>query len=287
MGRNLEIAEDFLISVKKNGNLPEKKKKRKKDKKFEECDQSRRLGENESHSKEIAKTLECFRGTKEKSKKRKLTEVELSANQIPESNGKHLDTDENKEIKAEQKRRKGNKSSFPGELNLESLEKRDENKRKDEKIREVREEFGVNGVFVTGNNVKDSKYKPLASFAESGLPAEVLNCCKTFSKPSPIQAHAWPFLLDDRDFIGIASTGSGKTLAFGVPALMHVLAKDNKKKFTKAVPRCLVLSPTRELAQQIADVLQDAGSACGITTVCVYGGTSKGHRYLHSKLELT
>lgn len=45
---------------------------------------------------------------------------------------------------------------------------------------------------------------------------------------------------------------SGKTLAFGVPALMHILQKDNKKTSKKTVPRCLVLSPTRELAQQVS-----------------------------------
>lgn len=43
----------------------------------------------------------------------------------------------------------------------------------------------------------------------------------------------------------------GKTLAFGVPALVHILQKDDKKISKKVVPRCLVLSPTRELAQQV------------------------------------
>ncbi|KAL6897339.1 hypothetical protein ACP4OV_007035 [Aristida adscensionis] len=131
-------------------------------------------------------------------------------------------------------------------------------------------------VAVTGKGFQDTKYAPLRSFAAAELPAQVLDCCKEFARPSPIQAHAWPFLLDGRDFIGIAATGSGKTIAFGVPALMHIRKKVGQKKAKKAVPRCLVLSPTRELAQQIADVLAEAGAPCGMSSVCLYGGTSKG-----------
>nr|CAB3456363.1 unnamed protein product [Digitaria exilis] len=131
-------------------------------------------------------------------------------------------------------------------------------------------------VAVTGKGSEDLKYAPLRSFSAAELPSQVLDCCKEFARPSPIQAHAWPFLLDGRDFIGIAATGSGKTIGFGVPALMHIRKKVGGKAGKKAVPRCLVLSPTRELAQQIADVLSEAGAACGINSVCLYGGTSKG-----------
>ncbi|XP_062186954.1 DEAD-box ATP-dependent RNA helicase 5 [Phragmites australis] len=131
-------------------------------------------------------------------------------------------------------------------------------------------------VAVTGKGFQDAKYAPLQSFAAAELPPQVLDCCKAFAQPSPIQAHSWPFLLDGRDFIGIAATGSGKTIAFGVPALMHIRKKVGLKAGKKALPRCLVLSPTRELAQQIADVLTEAGAPCGINSVCLYGGTSKG-----------
>ncbi|ONM52924.1 DEAD-box ATP-dependent RNA helicase 5 [Zea mays] len=130
-------------------------------------------------------------------------------------------------------------------------------------------------VAVTGKGSEDPKYAPLRSFSAAELPSQVLECCSAFARPSPIQAHAWPFLLDGRDFIGIAATGSGKTIAFGVPALMHIRKKVGGKAGKKAVPRCLVLSPTRELAQQIADVLSEAGAPCGIKSVCLYGGTKK------------
>ncbi|GAB2301412.1 Opsin Rh5 [Dionaea muscipula] len=138
------------------------------------------------------------------------------------------------------------------------------------------EKMNYEGVVVMGKNVKQSKYRVLESFASSGLPREVLECCKDFTKPSPIQSHAWPFLLDGRDFIGIAATGSGKTLAFGVPAIMHVLGRRKGNKSRGLNPICLMLSPTRELAQQIADVLNDAAKPCGVKVACFYGGTSKG-----------
>ncbi|KAG0559585.1 hypothetical protein KC19_10G116000 [Ceratodon purpureus] len=131
-------------------------------------------------------------------------------------------------------------------------------------------------VVVTGNGSQDPKFKKLENFNLEGVPATVLQCCQGFERPSPIQAHAWPFLLAGRDLIGIAATGSGKTLAFGIPAMKHVLDKVEKKKGQKAAPICLVLAPTRELAQQIADVLEESGGACGVGTVCVYGGTPKG-----------
>lgn len=71
-----------------------------------------------------------------------------------------------------------------------------------------------------------------------------------FTKPSPIQCQSWPILLSGRDMIGIAQTGTGKTLAFILPALIHV-----SYRLTQLPPGAnslvLVLTPTRELAQQV------------------------------------
>lgn len=131
-------------------------------------------------------------------------------------------------------------------------------------------------VVVTGSGSDDPKYKKLETFKLDGVPANILECCAGFEKPSPIQGHAWPFLLAGRDLIGIAATGSGKTLAFGIPAMKHVLDTVEKKKGEKPVPLCLVLAPTRELVQQIADVLEEAGGYCGVKIACIYGGTPKG-----------
>jgi ATP-dependent RNA helicase DBP3 len=68
-------------------------------------------------------------------------------------------------------------------------------------------------VAVTGKGFDDPKYAPLESFAAAALPPKVLDCCKGFDRPSPIQALAWPYLLDGRDFIGIAATGSGTAIS--------------------------------------------------------------------------
>ncbi|XP_078445913.1 DEA(D/H)-box RNA helicase family protein [Wolffia australiana] len=201
------------------------------------------------------------------------------------------------ENQGEKKRKKRKKKSKKSEETLSNGHAVAESEKKKKKKRKIGEENGAEndgaeiktktkglieddalwkGVSVSGKNSEDSRYSALQAFSDSGLPENVLVCCKKFSKPSPIQANAWPFLLDGRDFVGIAATGSGKTLGFGVPALMHILNKKKAEKLKKAVPRCLVLSPTRELAQQIADVLLDAGNSCGVKSVCVYGGTSKG-----------
>ncbi|XP_057501910.1 DEAD-box ATP-dependent RNA helicase 5-like [Actinidia eriantha] len=172
------------------------------------------------------------------------------------------------------KKKKQKKETDVGSFSNGSSQECDGKNKYEAVVEKERQSHG--GVVVSGKNIQESKYAELKSFAESGLPKEVLKCCKNFDKPSPIQSHSWPFLLNGRDFIGIAATGSGKTLAFGIPSIMHVLQKHKNKTLKKVNPLCLVLSPTRELAQQISDVLCDAGKPCGLQSVCIYGGASKG-----------
>lgn len=84
--------------------------------------------------------------------------------------------------------------------------------------------------------VEGCDLKPLTSFAQTGLPAALLHCTRTFATPSPIQSQCWPIVLSGRDLVGIAATGSGKTLAFGLPCLRHVLAqKVRGRHYTPAV----------------------------------------------------
>ncbi|CAA7026661.1 unnamed protein product [Microthlaspi erraticum] len=208
---------------------------------------------------------------KKKSKKNKQSEEDQKV-EVPQevTNGEELSKKEKK------KKRKREEKEMEKEK-----KKKEEDKAVPEKKPEPEDSSVSNGggeeseqkVVVTGKDVEEAKYAALTSFAQSKLPENVLSCCKTFQKPSPIQSHSWPFLLDGRDLIGIAKTGSGKTLAFGIPAIMHMLKK-NKNKGTKN-PTCLVLSPTRELAVQISDVLSEAGEPCGLKSICVYGGSSK------------
>ncbi len=87
--------------------------------------------------------------------------------------------------------------------------------------------------------------------------------------PTPIQALAIPVLLEGRDMIGQAHTGSGKTLAFGLPLV-------ERCDPTIAETQALVLTPTRELCQQVADVLMDVGSRSGFLVTAIYGGVGYG-----------
>ena len=117
-----------------------------------------------------------------------------------------------------------------------------------------------------------TNFTPVAEFSEAGFSADVLASTANFKTPSPIQAQSWPIVLQGHDMVGIAATGSGKTIAFGLPALMQILAQDKCKPGS---PQCLVLAPTRELAQQTARVFEEAGKTCGVRCVCVYGGAPK------------
>ena len=133
-------------------------------------------------------------------------------------------------------------------------------------------------------------YYPYSTFDAPGCVAEIdpilLKQCtqvNKFVKPSPIQAQCWPVLLhsgDDgkrRDIVGIAETGSGKTLAFAMPALtaMHKEDGGSHKKSKGRSPRMLVLAPTRELAMQVHQVLDEYGSTVNLKSLVIYGGVPK------------
>jgi ATP-dependent RNA helicase DeaD len=87
--------------------------------------------------------------------------------------------------------------------------------------------------------------------------------------PTPIQAAVLPLLLDGRDVIGQARTGSGKTLAFALPLIEVVDPKVRKVQ-------ALVLTPTRELAVQVAGVIEELGAPRGLKTLMISGGRAFG-----------
>lgn len=99
----------------------------------------------------------------------------------------------------------------------------------------------------------DVEYPPILSFDQLQFPKELLHGIKGFEKPTPIQSQCWPIAFDKRDIIGIAETGSGKTLAFSLPILYQIAGKTLPK-----APVVLILSPTRELATQTAEVIKSA-----------------------------
>jgi ATP-dependent RNA helicase RhlE len=97
---------------------------------------------------------------------------------------------------------------------------------------------------------------------------------KGYTIPTPIQAQAIPPIIAGRDLLGIAQTGTGKTAAFALPILhrLHLERRPAPKKGCRA----LVLSPTRELASQIAESFKTYGRHMGVSVAVVFGGVSHG-----------
>jgi ATP-dependent RNA helicase RhlE len=89
-----------------------------------------------------------------------------------------------------------------------------------------------------------------------------------FSIPTPIQQQTIPPALAGRDVLGLAQTGTGKTAAFVLPILQRILTGPKKKI------RALIITPTRELAEQIHGVIRDLGAKTGIKSMTIYGGAS-------------
>jgi superfamily II DNA/RNA helicase len=129
----------------------------------------------------------------------------------------------------------------------------------------------TNDVTVRGRDVP----RPVFNFDEAGLPEDMLNHVRgNFEKPTVIQAISWPVAMSGRDMVGIAQTGSGKTLAFLLPGIVHICKQQPLSRGDG--PICLVLCPTRELAQQVQEVALEYGSRAKLKSTCVYGGASRG-----------
>ncbi len=109
-------------------------------------------------------------------------------------------------------------------------------------------------------------------FSEFNFHADLAKGVKIagFKEPSPIQEMAIPIIANGSDMVGQAHTGTGKTAAFGLP-MMDKLAKGE-------IERALVITPTRELATQVADELYHLGRFAGIRTLTVYGGVGYGRQ---------
>lgn len=116
----------------------------------------------------------------------------------------------------------------------------------------------------------------MSYFTELGLAEPVLRALGTkgYADPTPIQRQAIPALLEGRDLLGIAQTGTGKTAAFSLPSI-HRLAADPRPR-NNAGCRMLVLSPTRELAAQIAENMRGYAKYLPLSIQCVFGGVPVG-----------
>jgi ATP-dependent RNA helicase RhlE len=116
----------------------------------------------------------------------------------------------------------------------------------------------------------------LTQFSDLGLAPSLLSALRAegYETPTPIQAQAIPPVMAGRDLLGVAQTGTGKTAAFALP-ILHRLAADRRPAGRRAC-RVLVLAPTRELAQQIAESFKTYGARSGVTVAVFVGGVKYG-----------
>jgi len=110
------------------------------------------------------------------------------------------------------------------------------------------------------------------TFSELGLDSKILKALDDlgYVKPTPIQSKAIPAALMQRDVLGIAQTGTGKTGAFTLPT-MHKLAKGRARA---RMPRCVIVCPTRELAAQVAEDVENYGKYLKLEMALLIGGVS-------------
>ncbi|OEH85278.1 DEAD/DEAH box helicase [Desulfuribacillus stibiiarsenatis] len=107
----------------------------------------------------------------------------------------------------------------------------------------------------------------MITFYDLGLSPHVIRAVSDmgFETTTPIQEQTIPQALEGRDLIGQAQTGTGKTAAFGIPLIETCNVSEN-------IVQCLVITPTRELAMQVAEELNKLGQYKGVKTVPIYGG---------------
>jgi ATP-dependent RNA helicase DDX5/DBP2 len=164
---------------------------------------------------------------------------------------------------------------------------------------------------ITLRGAGSNEYVPMLDFESTPFHATLKKALKLegFTSPTPIQSESWPIALQQRDIISIARTGSGKTCGFLLPAFHKLLlAKQNHAASTNSSsnsrahqpetnsfganrfqrnqggrskaygrrPSALILAPTRELAVQIEAEAQKFSRISGLSTVSLYGGSSKG-----------
>ncbi|GAA3159332.1 hypothetical protein GCM10010531_08380 [Blastococcus jejuensis] len=113
------------------------------------------------------------------------------------------------------------------------------------------------------------------TFAALGVPAPLVEVLTAsgITSPFPIQVATLPDSLAGRDVLGRGRTGSGKTLAFSLPLVARLAASDSKRQPKR--PRSLILVPTRELANQVAAVVDPLARALGMKTTTIFGGVGQ------------
>lgn len=137
---------------------------------------------------------------------------------------------------------------------------------------EVDQLYATHEISLRGKNIP----KPIMTFQEANFPDYIHHVLsqQSWVKPTPIQAQGWPLALSGGDLVGIAQTGSGKTLSYILPAVIHIKHQHPLQRGDG--PICLVLVPTRELAQQVAEVAGLFSATARTRYATIYGGAPKG-----------
>ncbi len=115
------------------------------------------------------------------------------------------------------------------------------------------------------------------TFKELGIIEPILKTLEEegYSHPTPIQEQSIPILLRNKDLLGCAQTGTGKTAAFAIPILQHLIFERQRNNGPRRI-RALVVTPTRELAIQIAESFTVYGKNTGIKNTVIFGGVKQG-----------
>ena len=116
---------------------------------------------------------------------------------------------------------------------------------------------------------------PTVRFADFGLAPEILRALtdQGYVHPTPIQAEAIPVVMQGRDVMGAAQTGTGKTAGFSLPIIQNLLALANTSMSPARHPvRALILTPTRELADQVAENVKNYSRHTPLRSTVVFGG---------------
>ncbi|MEQ8492671.1 MAG: DEAD/DEAH box helicase, partial [Gammaproteobacteria bacterium] len=110
-------------------------------------------------------------------------------------------------------------------------------------------------------------------FSRLGLAADLLRAIaqQGYTTPTSIQSQAIPVILEGRDVLAGAQTGTGKTAAFALP-MLQLLEQRPRRGKSRLQPRALVLTPTRELAAQVAESFQAYGENSRLRTAVIFGG---------------
>ncbi|MDO6472357.1 DEAD/DEAH box helicase [Maribacter sp. 1_MG-2023] len=115
------------------------------------------------------------------------------------------------------------------------------------------------------------------TFKELGLAEPILKALEAegYTHPTPIQEQSIPILLKGKDLLGVAQTGTGKTAAFGIP-ILHQLYEGISLSQNKRKIKALIVTPTRELAIQIAESFTAYGKHTGLRNTVIFGGVKQG-----------